>query len=323
MNGRSLKRGAVAGFLAATAVIVWFFFVDLLRGQPLMTPAFLAGTLLGVAPASVGVGTIALYTAIHYAVFIILGLIMARAVAWGGVAPGAVAGIVLGLVFFDLVFYAGLVISGVDVLRAIGWPLVLVGNVAAGLTLSGWLRFTSPKPVRSWGEILRRHRAVREGVYSGIIGGIAVAGWFFVFDLATHGALFTPGALGSALFLGAHGPADVRITAGTVLGYTVVHFAAFCVIGFVAAGLLVFSERAPSLLFALLLLFVALETVLIGLLAIFASWVLSVLGLWSVALGNIIAAGAMGGYFWRVHPELGAAFADGVPLEDHVVAMGG
>ena len=44
--------------------------------------------------------------------------------------------------------------------------------------------------------------------------------WFFVADLARRPAFYTPGALGSALFFGARGTDEVRITVETVLGYT-------------------------------------------------------------------------------------------------------
>jgi hypothetical protein len=301
---RTISRGAVAGLLAATAVVAFFFVVDLARGQPLETPTFLAATITGTVPAAVGMGTLLLYTGVHYAVFIGLGILVAAIVASLALSPGLIVGLLLGLVFFDLMFYSGLIVAGVDVIRALGWPLVLMGNLLAGLVMSGWLRRTSPEHVVSWGEILRRHRIVREAVYSGLLGAGAVAVWFLVFDLATRGALFTPGALGSALFYGARGPAEVQITATTVLGYTLIHVIGFIAVGFLAASLLVLSLREPSLLGAFMLIFVTLEAVLIGWLAVFATWILSSLGWWSVAVGNIVAAVVMGWYLWRAHPEV-------------------
>ena len=44
--------------------------------------------------------------------------------------------------------------------------------------------------------------ALREGIVAGLIGAAVVALWFFVFDILRGRPFFTPGALGSALFLG-------------------------------------------------------------------------------------------------------------------------
>jgi hypothetical protein len=49
MNPKSVGSGIVAGLVGATVLIVFFFAVDLLRGEPLATPNFLSGALLGQA----------------------------------------------------------------------------------------------------------------------------------------------------------------------------------------------------------------------------------------------------------------------------------
>ncbi len=303
-KSRSGFRGVVAGLLAATAVIAWFFFLDLLQGRPFATPAFLAATVLGGAPAAIGLGTIVLYTLIHYAAFIALGVAVAALVSSARLPPGLAMGVILGIVFFDLVFYTGLVLSGVDVLRQLGWPWVLIGNEIAGLTMVAWLRYTSPYEVTSWGEILRHHRIVREGIVAGVIGATAVAVWALLFDLVTRQILYTPAALGSALFYGANVTSQVQITAGTVLGYTVIHYAAFVAVGFAAAAMLTAARREPGVLIGAMLVFVTLEASFIGMIALFAGWILTALGGWNVAIGNVVAALAMGWYLWRVHPEV-------------------
>lgn len=146
---------------------------------------------------------------------------------------------------------------------------------------------------------------VREGLLTGLIGAGVVALWFLVLDLVVGRLLFTPAALGSALFLGAESPAAVQITAGTVLGYTVIHLLAFMVIGMVFAALVTSAEENPSLIMALVLLFVAALTLSIGAMAILASWVLAELTWWGIAIGNMLAAGAMSFYLWTRHPRLG------------------
>lgn len=145
---------------------------------------------------------------------------------------------------------------------------------------------------------------LREGLLTGLIGAVVVALWFLVLDLGVGRLLFTPAALGSALFLGAEGPETVQVTARTVLSYTFVHVAAFAVIGVVFAALVVQAERQTSVLMAVVLLFVVSLTLAIGLMAILASWVLAELTWWGIAIGNLLAATAMAAFLWMRHPAL-------------------
>lgn len=145
----------------------------------------------------------------------------------------------------------------------------------------------------------------REGLFTGLIGAAVVAIWFLVLDMVVGRLLFTPAALGSALFLGAESPEAVQITAGMVLGYTVLHLLTFAVIGVVFATLVSRAEENPSLMMALVLLFVASVTLSIGAMAILASWVLAELSWWGIAIGNLLAAVAMAAFLWKRHPRLG------------------
>lgn len=306
MSGSSdvLKRGILGGVLAATAIVIFFLFADVLQGETLQTPTLLASVLLGQEQAEIGLGFVAVYTVIHYAVFAALGM----GVAWGldraHAPPSLLLGLVLGVLLFDLVFYAGVVLTGINVVSVIGWPSFLAGNLLGGVTLMGYLAQAGPEARRSWADALAEHRVLREGLIAGVIGALAVAAWFFVVDLGTGRLLYTPAALGSALFMGVDAPGEVQVTAATVLGYTGVHFAGFIAMGMVFAALITRAEQSPPLLMGLGLLFVTFETLLLGLVAILAVWLLDVLPWWSVALGNLVAASAMVIYLWRAHPAL-------------------
>lgn len=148
------------------------------------------------------------------------------------------------------------------------------------------------------------HGVMREGLIAGLIGALAVAAWFFILDLFAGQLLHTPAVLGSALFHGASTREAVEISALTVGGYTVVHFAAFAVLGIIVAALVTRAEESPPLILGLVLLFVTFETLLLGIVAILAAWLLDVLAWWSIGVGNLIAAAAMAVYLWRVHPRL-------------------
>ena len=311
MSGSSdvLKRGVLGGVLAATAIVIFFLFVDVMRGETLRTPTFLASVLLGREEEAVGAGLIGLYTALHYAVFAAVGAGVAWALDRAHAPASILLGLVVGVLLFDLVFYAGVMLTGVNVVTVIGWPSFLAGNLLGGVTLMAYLAQSGPVETRSWAEALAEHRVLREGLAAGVIGGLAVAAWFFVVDLGMGRLLYTPGALGSALFTGVDAPGAVQVTAGTVLGYTGVHFAGFIVMGMVFAALITRAEESPPLLMGLALLFITFETLLLGLVAILAAWLLDVLPWWSVALSNLVAATAMVLYLWRAHPTLAETVA--------------
>ena len=107
-----------------------------------------------------------------------------------------------------------------------------------------------------------------------------------------------------ALLLGASGPATVPVTLGLVVTYTVLHVAAFIVAGVVLVALAEQVERVPAMALLVVLGFIVMEALFVATLAVGADWVLGRLGWWSVAVGNLVAVGAMGWQVWRTHPGL-------------------
>jgi len=145
---------------------------------------------------------------------------------------------------------------------------------------------------------------VREGIIAGVIGAAVVAVWFFVFDLARGRPLLTPALLGTIVFQGVGSPADVVPTFGTVLGYTVVHLAAFVAFGIIAAAVIAASEQEPSLVVAVVILFVCFETFFLGLVSVLGQSVMGALVWWAILVGNLLAAVAMLWYFLLRHRTL-------------------
>jgi hypothetical protein len=140
----------------------------------------------------------------------------------------------------------------------------------------------------------------REGVIAGCIGATVVAVWFLIFDLARGKPLLTPALLGAVVFSGARSPTGVEISAGPILGYTVLHGLAFIAFGVVAAHLVAASEREPTLLVAVAILFASFEVFFLALEGALGQSVFGALVSWSVLIGNFLAAVAMLGYFlWR------------------------
>jgi hypothetical protein len=299
----NLARGAIAGLVAATVLALWFLAVDTWLGEPFRTPMFLASSLLGL-DAEAGVASVAFYTIIHYLAFIVIGIAAARFFDLLDARPGLLVGAVLGFLLFDFIFYAGIIMSGTAIIEALGWPPVLVGSLVAGMTLAGTLSLLSDEPAVTWRQALREHRVVREALFSALIGAVVVALWFLVLDLVQGRPLFTPAALGSALLYGARSADAVVVNATTVLTYTGLHFAAFGLVGLLAAALADAAETQPPLLIGIALLFVTFEALFLGLLAIAAGWLLGALQPWTIIVANLLAAAAMAGYLLYEHPRL-------------------
>ena len=210
---------------------------------------------------------------------------------------------------FDLVFYTSVTVTGVDVVGELGWPAVLMGNIIAGASLMSFLQFTGDVAPISWWSTLGHNKLFREGMTAGLIGAGTIAIWFLIVDMGRGQPFFTPGALGSALFLGSSEPTAVSISVATVLGYSIVHIGAFLAAGFIAAAIAGYAEDTPPLIIGAVMLFVAFEAFFMGLMALSAEFLLSTLAWWAIMVGNILATLSMGSYLWVKHPKLREALA--------------
>lgn len=299
-----IVQGVMGGILAGLVVALWFLVVDVFVGHPFRTPTLLAGVLLHREFPQATFRLVAAYSVLHFGVFAFLGVVMAWVSAAFAAPPRALLGVVFGLVLQEVVFYTGLVLSGAPRLDVVPWPHVFGANIASGLVLMSYLHRAERDP-RPFGlGVMQQRPVVMRGLVTGLIGAVAVAAWFFVRDLAAGVPLHTPAALGSALLLGAAGPADVSVSLGLVATYTVVHVAAFVLAGVALVALAEHVERVPAMAFLVVLAFIVLEALVVATLAVGAEWVLGTIGWWSVAVGNLVAMLAMGWQVWRTHPIL-------------------
>lgn len=304
-EGPSLRQGLVAGVLGGATVVLFFFALDLVQGELFRTPRDLADFLFGGGDGVTSGGLVAAFTVLHFGAFALLGGGMALLCRWARLPANMLLGGIYGLFVATLLFYLSLLLTGAEVLQAPPWPGVLVGNLLAGFVMGGYLHWRGPvRGVAGLGNQLEAHPVVREGLIAGTVGAVLVALWFLGVDAVLREPLYTPGALGSAIFLGAVDPSGVRIGLATVAGYSVIHVAGFLMLGVVASGLVTQAERFPPLVFALLLLFVVFEVLFVGLSALLGVWLLEELAWWSILAGNLLAAAGMGTYLWRAHPIL-------------------
>lgn len=302
---QGLLDGLIAGLLAGVAVAAFFLLLDAIEAEPLRTPRFLAGVLFGGGEADPGLAMVAAFTAVHLAVFSAIGGAAALLFRLTEIPLNPLTGGVYGVFACTLLFYGSLVTTGTEVLAAPSWPAVLAGNLLGGMVLGTYLHWKGPEPgPTGLARHLEEHTVLREGLVSGLIGAAVVAVWFLVLDGLFRQPFFTPGALGSLLFHGAASPEEVRLTAATVWGYTVVHVAAFLLFGMVVSALVAQADRTPPFVFGVVLLGVVFELFFVVMVASLGTWVLDAFAWWSVLGGNLLAAVAMGGYLAARHPTL-------------------
>ncbi len=147
--------------------------------------------------------------------------------------------------------------------------------------------------------MLSKRTILRDGLEAGLIGAGTVAVWFLVVDVIAGRAFFTPAALGSAVFWGLRDPTTLIVGLQPVLAYTAVHVFAFILVGTAASFMLAAIEKDAGLTWLLIEFFVVFEIGFYGAVALLFTPLLAELAWINVAIGNLIAAGALGMYFWR------------------------
>jgi hypothetical protein len=300
----SVVHGAVGGLLAGAFVALWFLVVDLIARQPFHTPAMLAGVLLGGEVPAPTFRLVAVYTVLHFGVFVALGAGMSAFMHGVRIVPSMALAILFGLGILDTVHYGSLLLVRADLLTALPVPHVVAANLLAGLVLMAYLHYAVYREVPLGPAAMARFPLVAEGLGTGLIGAGAVAFWFFVLDTMTSYPFYTPAALGSAIFLGAQGPGEVRVTWAVIGAYTTLHVAAFWAVGIAFTWVVQRLERTPNIWRIVLYGFVVLEGLFVGAVGLASAWVLGALAWWAIAVGNVVAVGAMGRWLTRTHPQL-------------------
>jgi hypothetical protein len=303
-NSRYFREGVIAGLIGAALIAVWFLIYDAARGRPFRTPSLLgAATFEGVKdPSAVPTAAhlVLPYTVLHGVVFAMIGVLIAYLIVTVQREPSRFLTLFIALMCFEIFFLAVVTWLAHPVLNELAWWAILVGNALAAFGMLAYLVLGH----RALGRALLSplwSRTVREGIWAGLLGAAAVAIWFLVYDTAAGVPLRTPALLGAALFQGLREPSAVQITLPLVLQYTVVHGAAFVAFGIAAAGLLTLADRDPRLLFGLVMLFCCFEVFFAALLTILAEWLLEAIPWWTILGGNLLAAIAMLGFFFREH----------------------
>jgi hypothetical protein len=141
---------------------------------------------------------------------------------------------------------------------------------------------------------IRTGDLVYDSFYSGAVGGSVVALFFLLVDALQGQPLFTPSLLGSVLFEGISAERVSEVRLDMVSYYTVVHFAVFAVVGTTLSFLFHEAElHARNPIEMLVLLVLVLEGAFFVGASLALPGVIDRLGAFRLAVGNLLAGGAM------------------------------
>lgn len=150
----------------------------------------------------------------------------------------------------------------------------------------------------------RASEVLLDGLFTGMIGAIAVALWFLVLDLIAGRPFFTPALLGSVLLHGGEAARQVTIAPLEIAAYTAFHFVVFILGGILFSWLMTLFERFPIMFFVILVVFVGLQFAFFGLNVFLGAQLLGELKAWTVVVANVLAAAGMAFYQWKRHPSV-------------------
>jgi hypothetical protein len=150
-----------------------------------------------------------------------------------------------------------------------------------------------------------RSDVILDGLFTGMIGALAVAIWFLILDSIQGRPFYTPALLGTVMLHGgdvaANGPVIAPLE---IAAYTAFHFVVFIVVGFGLSWMMNLFEKFPIMFFVLLVLFLALQIGFFGLNLALGAKLLGHLPAWTVITANLLAAGGMAFYQWKRHPSV-------------------
>ena len=297
-------HGIVGGLLAGAIVALWFFAVDAAGSGLFHTPATLATTVLGHETTLSVPRLVAVYTLLHFSVFALLGLGATWLFRVTPTSPGIMTGALFGIGVLSAVHYGALLLVGEKILPVLPVGHVLAANVLGGIAMMLYVHRATHEERPFGFAALKGHALLIDGLIYGAIGAGAVALWFLLLDVLSARPFHTPAALGSALLLGAQSPADIRVVPGIIFAYTAVHLGAFFLIVVGLAWTVRVLERAPNMWLMGLLVLIMLEALFFGVVGSLGEWVLGAIGLWAVAVGNVLAVLSMGARVWSTRPGL-------------------
>jgi hypothetical protein len=163
----------------------------------------------------------------------------------------------------------------------------------------------------------QRHSTLREGLLTGLIGGLIVAVWYVAYDLGRGQLGYTPNVLGQVFVARDTMPAVRTVMPQAIAEYSLLHFGVFLLLGILLAWLTHMAIRNPALRMGMWLGLVIAFLLFVGHLFMLYSATDQRFPWWSALVGSVLGIGSMGLYLWRRHPGLRRTFRE-APLGDEV-----
>jgi uncharacterized membrane protein YgdD (TMEM256/DUF423 family) len=135
-----LGEGLLTGLIGGLVVAIWYFLVDLGRGQPLHTPNVLGQVFVGrdtTPGVHVMPQAVAEYSLLHFAVFLVLGIVLVWLAHLSTKNPSLRMGVWLGLVIGFLLFIGHLLMLYSLTDQRFPWWTALGGSIL-GMGSMAW-----------------------------------------------------------------------------------------------------------------------------------------------------------------------------------------
>jgi hypothetical protein len=161
----------------------------------------------------------------------------------------------------------------------------------------------------------QQHSVLREGLLTGLLGGLLVLVWYFAVDVGRGQPGYTPNVLGQ-VFAGDTTPART-IVPQIVAKYTALHFVVFFLLGIGLTWLTHLASRNPALRMGVWLGLVIAFVFFLGFLFMLYTMTHQHFPWWTSLVGSVLGMGSMAWFLWRRHPYLRGTFRE-VPLGSEV-----
>ena len=157
----TVREGVYAGFIGATAIVIWFAVIDLLAAHPFHTPDILGAGLLSVLgkPPMMPDTTFArvvIYTIFHYGVFFLVGIVLTSIVHQSARTPAVLAGALIGFVVFQIGAIGLTGLLSESALGEMAWSQIFLANLVATIGMFWFM----------W----KRHPGLKEGLDRALTG---------------------------------------------------------------------------------------------------------------------------------------------------------
>lgn len=152
-------------------------------------------------------------------------------------------------------------------------------------------------------------RTLRDGIVVGLIGYLAVAIFYSVFDvLATRGALYTVDLLGKAVFRGLRDPGvllfPAQLDPTAIVWYNALHLVLALAIGIAVTSLISYAEAHPGQTYLVLFVIVGGLIVTVTAVGLLTDAMRPVLPWWSIVAANVLASVLAAAYLLVQRPDL-------------------